>query len=124
DRLVHARCGERRIAGVVELRPRVVRHAAVDRDPDPLRQALDAADAIERDPRPPDEGASGLEPDLWLRQARFDECEPRGRGSARREVDGLRHLVGRVVADPETTPEIGDLSRPPELVAAARDEPG
>ena len=29
-----------------------------------------------------------------------------------------------MVADPETTPEIGDLSRPPELVAAARDEPG
>ena len=40
---------QRRVAGVVELRPRVVRHAAVDRDVARVARLLDRADAVERE---------------------------------------------------------------------------
>ena len=122
DGLAGARRRERGVARVVQLRARVVRHAAVDRDPGPLRQPLHAADPVERHPCPPDEGAPGLEPDLGLRQAGLDEGEAHGGRSARGELRGVRHLVGGMVADPEPAAEVGDLRRPAELVAAARGE--
>ena len=122
DRLVRA-CGrERRVARAVQLRARVVGHAAVHCNPRTTGQPLYAPDAVQRHARPPDEATAGLEPDLRLRQAGLDEGEPRGRCRALGKLGRLRHVVGRVVTDPEPAAEVGDLRRPAELVAAARDE--
>jgi hypothetical protein len=124
DRLVGSGRRERGVARVVELRPRVVRHAPVDRDPRPLRETLHAADAVEGDAGTSDEAASRLEPDLGLRQAGLDKREAGGRRSARRKLGGLGHLVRGMVADPEAAAEIRDARDPTELVATARDERG
>ncbi len=120
--LVGAVGGERGIDGVVELRPRVVGHAAVDGDPRPLRQALDGADAIQRHAGRADERASRLEPDLGSRETCLGEREPRRLDRARGQHRCVGRVLVEVVADAEAAAEIRDARGPAELVAARRGE--
>ncbi len=95
-RLVGACRAQRRVPRVVELRPRVVRHPAVDGDPGPLTKALDGPDAIERDARAADERATGLEPNGRCRETRGGErfaCGACGR-SPPRPLRPARHRRG------------------------------
>ena len=123
-RLVGAAGRERRVHRVVELRPRVVGHAAVDRDPRALGQPLDGADPVERHTRSADERAARLEPDLGLGQAGLRERRSRRLDRARRQLGRVRGVLVRVVADPEAATEIGDPRRPAERVATRRGERG
>ena len=66
DVLVRPGRRERGVASAVELRPGVVGHATVDRDPGTARQALDAADAVQGHTRAADETTTRLEPDLGV----------------------------------------------------------
>ena len=94
--LVRAVREQGRVAGAVELRPRVVRHAAVDRDVAAVARLLDRADAVERERGGADEGAARLDDQLWrasrlsspsARDGRYDPahelCDRRLGSSAR-----------------------------------------
>ena len=106
---------QRRVARVVELRTRVVRHPAVDGDPGPLLETLDRADAVERDAGAADEAAARLEPDRGLGQtplaANAVACRRRGGG---RELGGVGHLVVGVMPDSEAAAEVRDARLPAE----------
>ncbi len=115
---------ESRVARAVELRPRVVRHAAVDCDPRPLVEPLHRSHSVQRDAGLPYEAASRLEPDRRLAEPRCRECLARRTRGGSREGCGLRDIVVRVVADAEASAEVGDARIPAERVTARGPELG
>ena len=109
---------QRRVARVVELRPRVVGHPSVDRDPGPVGEPFHRPDAVEGDAGSPDEGPPGLEPDGWLGEPGRGERSRADADGGGRELGGLRHVLLRAVADAEAASEVDDAGVPAELVAA------
>ena len=108
--LIRAVGEQRFVARAVQLRPRVVRHAAVDRDVRNAARFLDDTDAIERDPCAADERAARLEHDLDVGQP-FDERrnEVRNRGDV---------LLARVL-DAEAAADVEHARTPVELCLRA-----
>ena len=117
---------QRRVARAVELRSRVVRHPAVDRDPgDRLAHVLHGADAVQRHARRADDRAPGLEDQPRARKAVRGPRPFQPPEQVADEVGDRRWLVlVRRGADAEPAAEVDDLRRPAELVAAARRELG
>src|SRR5581483_6940913 len=108
------------VARAVQRRPRVVGHAAVDRDVGGIAgDALDGADTVERDAGTRDERAPGLEdhPRQWKLLRRESGLEL-AEHAADELVDGDLRLAGNR-ADAEAAPEVDDTRPPAGLVACA-----
>src|SRR5262249_11137070 len=100
------------VARAVELRPRVVGHAAVDRDPADAAALLRRADAVERDACTADERAAGLEYEARARPVLVHHL-----GERRDELANCRWMLIVVVPHGEAAADIDYLRLPAVLVA-------
>src|SRR5581483_5847628 len=107
---------------LVELRARVVGHAAVDRDVADAAALLDDPDAVEREAGAADERAPRLEHDLHRVAPALADAPDEGGD----ELLDPRHGLLVRVPDPEAAAEVDDARRPRQLMLrtlAEGDEP-
>ncbi len=110
--LVCSRAAERRVARAVELRSRVVGHAAVDRDPGPPASRFDGTDAVERHTRLPDEARVPARARPPARGA-LPRRRSRRRRPRRARARPPPVVVVGVVTDAEAATEVGDAGFQP-----------
>ena len=103
------------VAGTVELRTRVVRHAAVHRSVGDAGRPLDHADTVERESRRPDQGSARLEDHA----GRLRPVLAQAGEQLAREFLRVGHVLRQRMPDCEPTAEVEYARRPVELLAAA-----
>src|SRR5439155_19072186 len=107
-------CEQRLVARAVELRTRIVGHAAVDRRVVDTAAAFRGADGVERDAGAAGERAAGLEHD----PGRFAPAGTEAGDDRTGELLRCRQLFVARMADAEAAAEDDELRRPAVLFAA------